>query len=358
MQEKINLRANYPVLTIQEDEFRSILDKFYSNYNNWLVLNPFSGMAHDRAVAAQWISGGGPKLEADRVSIATGGHHACLLTIIAAGLQNKAVAVEEFSYPGFMAIARIMNVKLIACKSDDQGMLPLALEKLAHENDVKGIYLMPTVNNPTGSVMPLERRMELIAVARKHDLVIIDDDAYGFLEDNPPANFAQLAPDLGWYVYSLSKPIAPDIKVAFMVSPAKDAAKVSSAIQLTTSNPSSFFTALVSEMITSGYLERLIASKRIEGNARQLQVRALLNGYEISAHKNGWHLWLELPEGISSADLSAELSEEGVELIPGSSFAVPGAEVGEYVRIALGGEKELEKSIRGIEIIKSKLLKD
>ncbi|SHM85587.1 PLP-dependent aminotransferase family protein [Chitinophaga sp. CF418] len=348
----ISLSSNYPVLADQQTVFKPITEKHYSTYNEWFTVKPIAGNLEDRQVAAGWISRSGPAISEDRIFMAISGHQAIIVALLATSLQGKTIAVDEFTYSNFITIARLLNIQLIGCKTDEKGMLPSALEAATAQHNVKGIYIMPTINNPTGVVMPLERRLELIDIARKNGQVIIDDDAYGFLDDNPPANFAQLAPDLGWYIYSLSKPLAPDVKVTFIAAPEQYRDQISIMLKLTSSNPSTFFTRFVSAAITSGELEKLIGQKRIEGNNRQLKTRAVLSGYEVYGHKNGFHCWLKLPAGITAAFLYASLLKEGVEVMPGTVFSVPGVHAGEYIRIAMGAEQDMNRVIQGLEIIK------
>ena len=356
MAEKINMRSNYPVLKEQGIDLQAYLSQFYQTFDNWFSLNPFDGHLADKQAASEWISGDGEKIAVERIALATGGHHACLLVIIAAKLQGKAIAVEEFSYPGFMEIAKMMDVTLISCKGDQHGMQPGALAEVITKNQVKAVYLMPTLNNPTGMVMPLERRLALIEVCKASDVMIIDDDAYGFLEDNPPPNFAQLYPENGWYIYSLSKPLAPDIKVAFMAFPAAYQAAVNRAIQFSVSNPSTFFTAMVTGLIQNGKLKMLIENKRIEGRERQRLVKNLLGDFQLSAHPNGWHLWLALPDKVMAQEISDLLLEKGIEVIPGNLFNSPGTNNKEFIRIALGGEKDLDKIIKGIKMLRETIV--
>jgi len=351
----ISLSSNYPVLADQQTVFKPITDRHCATYNEWFTIKPAAGNPEDRRVAAGWISRSGPAIGEDRIYMAISGHQAIIVALLAASLQGTAIAVDEFTYSNFLTIARLLNIQLIGCKTDEKGMLPSALAAASTQHNIRGIYIMPTINNPTSVVMPLERRLELIDIARKHGQIIIDDDAYGFLDDNPPANFAQLAPDLGWYIYSLSKPLAPDVKVAFIAAPEQYREQIIMMLKLTSSNPSTFFTSFVSAAISSGELEKLIIRKRIEGKSRQLKTREVLSGYEVYGHENGFHCWLKLPGGVTAAVLYASLLKEGVEVMPGTIFAAPGAGAGEYIRIAMGAERDMNRVIQGLEIIKKQL---
>lgn len=348
----ISLSSNYPVLAEQQAAFKDIINRHYAAYDEWLSMKPVAGNKEDRKVAADWISRHGAPIGEERIFMAISGHQAIIVSLLAASLQGAAIAVDEFTYSNFLSIARLLNIQLIPCKADRKGMLPSELEAATLQHNIRAIYIMPTISNPTSVVMPLERRMELIDIARKYSQVIIDDDAYGFLDDNPPASFAQLAPELGWYIYSLSKPFAPDIKVAFIAAPERYKEQINTMLKLTSSNPSTFFTRLVSNCITNGELEDLIRKKRIEGKSRQTKTREILAGYDVQGHENGFHCWLKLPAGVTATDLYASLQQEGVEVMPGTTFAAPGVDGDGYIRIATGAEEDMNRVIQALEIIK------
>ena len=352
MKEEINLASNYPVLAEQQKLFDQFVPDFISNYKNWLTVAPLKEMEEINQIAAKWISGNGPAIDPQSIIVATGGHHAYLSIIIAIGLQGKSIAVEEYTYSNFINTAKMMNITLIPCASDEFGMTPDSLLAVSRENEIKGIYLMPTVSNPEGKIMPEQRRIELINIVRENQQIIIEDDAYGFLEENSPLNFAQLAPDISFYIYSLSKPIAPPIKVAFVAAPLNFKPLIENVILLITSNPSSLYTSLVIEMIKNGDLEKIIKLKQIEGNKRQAIVRSILDGYEMQAHPNAWHIWLRLPEGVTSIHFASELAKQGIRVFPGAIFKTTDIKSDEFIRIAFGNEQDMEKMISGMNIIK------
>lgn len=340
----INLTRNYPVLSSQHNTFKAFVADYNSRYTDWLTIIPFGGREQDREVAAQLT----PGIDAGRLQIATGGHHGCLVIILAAGLQGKAIAVEDLSYPAFTDIAKLLGCTIVPCATDEHGLIPSALEHACIHQSVRGVYLMPTVHNPTGRVMPLDRRHDLITIARKHGTIILDDDAYGFLDTAAIPNFAQLAPDLGWYLNSVSKPLAPDIKVAYIASPPGTQDAIGEAIKLTTSNPSAFFTGLVSELIRTGQYASIVAQKRLEGHRRQELVRAHWPTASITAHPNSWHLWVNIPPNTTAPTIAAQASQAGVSIIPGNAFATVAPAGQSHIRVALGSDPDDTRLLQAI----------
>jgi DNA-binding transcriptional MocR family regulator len=356
MQPVIDLRLNYPVLPSQTNYFKSSFTRHFGEYDDWLSIKPFRGTDTDRQLAAAWLSQGGEQISCDSVSLVASGHQGVLVAVLATGLSGKVVVTDEFTYPNFKELAGLMGIKLVSCAGDENGILPDSLRKVARKVDARGIYIMPTLHNPIGYVMPVKRRLEIIEVAGDLGMVVIEDDAYGFLEENPPLKFALLEPEICWYIYSLSKPLAPDIKVGYVVSPLKDIPEVSAAIKLSTSNPSSLFSSYVSSLISSGELDVIIREKRGEGKKRRQAAQRLLNGLNAQAHENGWHLWVELPKFVNSDELNSSLSEEGVLISPGSVYrSGEKNKENDFFRISLGGEKDFENVIKGIEIIAHKI---
>src|SRR5690606_22101278 len=107
------------------------------------------------------------------------------------------------------------------------------LEDLCKRRPVRAVYTMPTLHNPLGWVMSTRRRQALVALARRHGLLLIEDAAYAFLVEDPPPPLAALAPDTTVYVSSVSKSIATGLRVGFMAAPEEAAPGLERAIRAT-----------------------------------------------------------------------------------------------------------------------------
>ena len=146
---------------------------------------PATGRPQDRSAAARFLADRGLTLPAANIFILSGGHDAITQIIAMTELRGTAIAVDAISYPNFLSIARDHAIQLLPCTSDANGMLPESLEAAAAAG-ARAVYLMPTVHNPLGTVIPASRRKQLAAIAEKSQLWIIEDDAYAFLEPAPP----------------------------------------------------------------------------------------------------------------------------------------------------------------------------
>ena len=111
---------------------------------------------------------------------------------------------------------------------------------------------MPTLHNPTTATAGLARRREIIRIAREHDVLIVEDDAYGFLVEPRATAYCQLDRDMAVYLTSLSKSIAPSLRIGFMAVPNRLHRAMRAAMRATTTMISPILLDLTREMILGG----------------------------------------------------------------------------------------------------------
>lgn len=350
----INLRFNYPVspqqYSLMEQSLRALpVDA------GLLEFDPGNGTAYDKEIAAQWLSKPGYPVTPDAVQLACGGHHAVMAICIAAGLANQTVIADAYTYNGFISIASLLKIKLVACPMDADGMLPHELEQLVKTHNAKAVYLTPTIHNPLAFTMPLQRRLQLAEVARKTDILIIDDDAYGFLDADAPLSFAHLAPERAFYIYSFAKPFAPGIKLSYIIAPPQLRDALSGTIRVSSSGPVAIMIKLVNQWITGGDMQNTINHKRQQSMEKQAVVNAYLSGTGYVTQPSACHIWLPLPGGVNSGSFSQALLDRGVDVVPGQAYKVGDIAMPDGIRIAFGSAT-IDELKAGLQII-SALLK-
>jgi DNA-binding transcriptional MocR family regulator len=352
----IDLQFNFPMLVGQDavwaEHVRASMEM--QAREGMAALRPsFRGGGEDRVKeqAAAWLG------EAvGRVALTCSGHHGCLVALMAAELAGKRVVVEAITYTGFVEQARMLGVELIACSMDGEGLRADALREIcaqgkAEGRPVAGLFTMPTLHNPVGCVQSLERRLQVVEVAREFGLIVIEDDAYGYLHpEPPPVNYAKLAPERTFYVRGLSKSFAPVVRTGLMVVPVEYAAATANAVKQSSSGVSRVMTGAATAMLADGTMDRLIAAKRVEGARRQVAALELMEGLEVSAGPNAWHLWVSLPEGLGPEEVEKKCEEKGVLVSGGNWFAAPGTEAPKAVRLGLGGQVEFERAMEGVRV--------
>ncbi|HTU13526.1 MAG TPA: PLP-dependent aminotransferase family protein [Allosphingosinicella sp.] len=303
-----------------------------------LHYQPPGGLEAQRAAAAAFLAPLVPDTGADQVAITAGSQHGlhALLSLLLE--RGDRIAAPAFTYPGFLAAARRLGAEVVPLAMDAEGLLPDALEQAARAAALKAVYLVPTNDNPTAATLPLERRKEIARIALRHNVAIVEDDAYGRFPASPPPPLAALAPKLTWHIASLSKTVSPSLRVGFVRAPGvREAHALAAAAHESAVMAPPLNVALVTNWILDGTLNRLTAAVRHEAAARMKEAAAILGPAGAHFHPEGYHLWLRLPAGADAGRIAAQAIAAGLPAAPGAAFAaVPGQPV-QALRISLGG---------------------
>lgn len=317
----------------------------------------FSGTEHDREVGASWMSDRlGRGLDINRIIATNGTQNALMLTLATVVGNGGLVLVEELSYYGFRRLAGFLNIEVDCVAMDLDGALPDAFEHACRTRSPKALFLTPTVHNPTTLVMSLQRRQQIIDIARRYGVALIEDDVYGSLPSEAPPPIAALAPEISWYATGLAKCVSPGLKVGYLVAPsANQAATVFERFQVTSTwHISPLSAALVAKWVTAGTARRILDAVRAEASARQEIAREILAASRYTAHPNGLHLWLTLPSQHTQDSFVGAAADAGVILRPGSMFAFHSDRPTNAIRIVLGSPEtrdELKQALMGLKDI-------
>ena len=313
------------------------------------------GHADDKNVAAFWLSKPDFPIDQDSVVIACSGHQALSVIILATGLACGKVLVDPVTYNGFLSLASMFNIKLIPCPIDEDGLKPDAIAALCEENDIKAVYLMPTIHNPLCYIMPLQRRKEIVEVARQFDLVLIDDDAYGFLAPETLPGFAHLAPERSFYIYSFSKILAPGIKTCYIIVPEKWETQTTNAVWMTSSGSVTLYNRLVSNWIKSGVVEKVIEEKRLVATEKQKVAASVFHKHSYLTQATSYHIWLPLAKSVNAYQFGENLSVKGVDVVTSAAYNFSRDANYNGIRIALGNVSDEKILIQGLTIIEESL---
>ena len=221
---------------------------------------------------------------------------------------------------------------------DDQGMitegLPEMLDKSQHRP--RFVYVLPNFHNPAGTTLTLERRKQLVDIARRYDLVIIEDDPYGELrfdgEDITP--IFRLAPERTIYLSTFSKTLAPGFRLAWVVAPKPIISRLVQAKQGADLNTGAFVQMVAYDICERGILRQHV--RRLRGvyrSRRDTMVDALhehmLEGVSWTVPQGGLFLWLRTSDQIDTRDFMQKSIAAKVAYVPGFAF-YPGGKGGEH----------------------------
>ena len=276
---------------------------------------------------------------------------AACVEVLCADAQ-KSIAVEEWTFPLALSALRRISATIVPMPMDEDGLLPDGLERAAISG-VKVLYTMPTVHNPLGLTMSLERRREIVSIARRHDMMIIEDDAYAYLGADELPALQMLAPERTFQLFSLSKIVSLSARTGAIVVPPPYLAAVASQLRIAGSMANPIMASALAGLARAGGINTLIRQKRAEGAERLALAREILQG-PFQAHPNGWFLVLDLPHGADGARLAAELERNGILVSNGQEYR-SGEPVQGRIRISLGGEVNKERLADGLEALQKLL---
>ncbi len=265
------------------------------------------------------------------------------------------VLVESPTYSLALGIVRDHPVGLAGVPLDGEGLDVDALEATLLQVRASGktarlLYTIPTFHNPAGVSLPPERRRRLLAVAREHDLVVVEDDVYRELAYDGPAPPPLWALDAEAPVVrlgSFSKSLAPGLRLGWITARADLRERLAGAGMLESGGCTSQFSAhVVAALLEAGVYDEHVAKLRHAYAARRDALVAALRealpaGCRFTKPAGGFFVWVELPEGLTATALLPHAERHGVSFAPGSRFCTDGDDRGLRLAFSLYGEAAL-----------------
>lgn len=248
--------------------------------------------------------------------------------------EGSPVLLEAPSYMGAIQAFRAYGPRFLTVPAGEEGPDLSALEEVLRRERPRFLYLIPSFQNPSGGLMPLEARKRFLEMAMERGLVVVEDDAYRelyFGQDRLPSLF-ELAREAGYpgviYLSSFSKVLSPGLRVAFVIAQPEVILKLTQAKQGVDLHTPVLNQILVHELVKEGFPERL---ERIRATYRS-KAQAMLEALDrempkevaYTRPKGGMFVWMTLPEGLSAEALFQRAIAENVAFVPGGPFFANG----------------------------------
>ncbi len=328
---------------IHVDHMRNALLALTENLPGHVVhsFRPANTTHSYEATARKWLKYCGVNLQGQSVLITNGNTAAMTVALMTVANPGDLVVTEEISHHTLNPLARHLGLRLAGLRADTEGVNPRAFQAACAQQTVKALYLMPTGLGPRLSVMSVTRRQELIRIARKHEVLIIESDAWGPLQAERPTSFAVLAPERTLYFTSLTKCLMPGLRVGYLVVPDALSAGARNRHLVTNWMATSMMVEIASRWIENGTAQTLVRWQMEAASARNKIADAHLQGVPFLKSPTGLHVWL--PLGERDETKFVELARQsGVAVAPGAPFYVGDTSHKAAVRICLGGVPETE----------------
>lgn len=284
-----------------------------------------------RELIAAQMSAEGSSVAVENVLVTTGSQQALDLlgrVLIDPGDQ---VVVESPTYLAALQAWNVYQPAYLESPSDDDGLRPADLAPLL-QHAPKFIYCQPNFQNPSGTTLTLERRQQLIALAARQRVPIIEDDPYHALRfegEHLPSLLSltgQSVDEAGVvYIGTFSKTLAPGLRVGWLIGPRVLIGKLAQAKQAMDLHTATFNQALVAQLMRDGVIERQAARTiAVYRERRDVMLQALTEHFPRGARwthpQGGMFLWVTLPQGVDAAALLRAAVEHKVAFVPGAAF--------------------------------------
>ncbi len=317
---------------------------------------PDGGFLADRRAGAAWLRRMANFASADerRLIVTAGAQQGIAVALTALCRPGDALIVEAATFNGVKLAAAQLGLRLVPAAMDDEGLTPQALERAAAQSGARVAYLQP-FQNPTARVMGLERRRQIVEVARRRGLVLIEDDLYGpHVAELGLPPLAELGPDETAYVSGLSKSLAPGVRTGFLIPPPRHHPAALEALRGATFGAPTFGAVIATEWIESGAAFEVFAAIRRELASRTALAKAALAGRIAPLKPDASpHVWLPLGE-LDAERIAGQALRAGVRVTPPRAPFVDGAAV-DGLRICLGAAADLAALERGLAVLRAAL---
>jgi 2-aminoadipate transaminase len=306
-----------------------------------LQYSPTLGVMPFREAVADFVRSKRVKvLTDDRVAVTTGSQEAIYLLAMTLINPKDAIIVESPTYLAALNVFRYHGAEFVPVPMDENGMRTELLEDKIKEAKSKGlnvklVYTVATCHNPTGVIMPDDRRKELLEVASKYDLLVIEDDPYSFFVfDEVPFTPLKTLDSEGRVIYlgTFSKILAPGLRLGYMVADRQITRMVELAKQMVDLHSSTLSQYIALYALKEGVVEKTIQKARVVyREKRDIMVESLEKYMPEGSHwfkpRGGLFAFIYLPEGVDTSDMLPMAIERGVAYVPGRSFFSDGSGV-------------------------------
>lgn len=339
--------ASYEPLLLQ---LKSMLQE--TDYEKWFGYGRAGESLWQKNAAIKLIRRAGFETSVDHVLFANGGQNAIAATLASLCKPGDRIGVDHHTYPGLKTVAAMLSVQIVPIKSENYEMSPTAFEYACKNENIKGIYLIPDYHNPTASFMSVENRKIIAAIAKKYNQFIIEDASYHLLGKNPLPPVASFAPEQVIYISSLSKSLAPGLRIAYVAVPSQFKDAISKALYNLNITVSPLLAELTARTIVSNQFEMLIEGHREQTIRRNQVVNRYLAAYKCLGVETGIFRWLLLPGKITGAEFEALAAGQGVQVYAAERFVVGNSCPERAVRVSVCAPNTIEELEQGLMILK------
>ncbi len=277
------------------------------------------------------------------ILLASGGQNAIAAVLAGLFRPGDRIGVDPLVYPGLKSAAKLLGIRLVPVGQERGEMSEEGLWYAIRNHHIKGIYITPDFQNPTTHIMSTDGRRMLARVAKKTQILVIEDAITSLLLSRPLPPVRRFLPEQTVYILSLSKTILPALRLAYLVVPELIRDSLAETLYAMNLSQSEILLELASRLIVSHRVQDLMSLRRRRITMRNSAVNAILQGYTVRGDDCSLCRWLELPEPLTGSRFENLARQKGVHVLWAEHFTV-GTQPPEHgVRLSVGSPRDREE---------------
>ena len=349
----IDLSRNLPLPGFAEPHVRRILEKIAQDKCVPALLDYQTNkdLSHHVEAGKIWLDGCDVQAKPDQIVATMGGQHGLLCTLMALLRPGDLLLTETLTYTPVLAMAERLGLHTATVAMDSEGVIPEAFSELCTRARPKAFYLTPTLQAPTTVTLSRTRREAIAEIAERQNVILIEDDVFAPLKTDRPIPIVCLAPEHTVYVTSLSKAVAPGLRVGYLYSSARLSPALRHAVNLSVWMTPPLIMEVATRLISNGTAAQLATQQSVAARHRQSLARSILADVDFTSDPQGFHLWIPLPMDCRADTFRARCANYGVLVNEGRSFAPKADGAPEAIRACLSHEADEARVARGLRTL-------
>ncbi|MGI6203944.1 MAG: PLP-dependent aminotransferase family protein [Anaerovoracaceae bacterium] len=309
-----------------------------------------SETAWQRSAASMLMERCGMHADPRDILTTEGGQNAITGLLASMFSPGDRIAVEDHTYPGIKSAASMFGLHLVPVPADEHGMIPDALRLACGRDRIRGVYLVTATNNPTTVTMPEGRRKEIARIISEEDCFLIEDGTYQLMKPGIRA-MSDMIPGRSAYILTISKVIAPGLRIAYLALPHAYTRRVSDALYSINISAVPMMAELAARVAAAGEFENILEGHRKHTEQRNAVVGRYLPPQFCKGGGSDIFRWLLLPSGMTGSQFAEECEQHGVIVFPAEKFAVGNTKPLPAVRLSICAPESIDDLEKGVRTV-------
>ncbi len=317
-----------------------------------------AGTDMQRKTVSEWLKKIDVEVPPESILFASGGQNAICAILLGLFHAGDRIGTNSHSFSGLKSIAKMVGVQLIPLPEKNGVLNCQDLERFCKTENLKGLYFVPEYHNPTTHSLTDDERRCIGKIAKKLNLIVLEDAINRMLRDTLQRPLFAYAPQHTIHIFSVSKFLCPGLRMAYLSVPFQYKEALDTALYNMNLMVSPLNAEIVNRIFNSPMLDKIIEEKRMELRKRNSLVNHILRDYEVLGEDTCSFRWLMLPPPWKNGMEFEQFAKSvGLQVFCAEKFSVGNVISPKAIRICISAPPTIEKLQMGIEKLVKALIR-